>query len=372
MVTKKKIVQLIISLERNGAEMALLRMLPRLNNSFENIIITLREKGPLASEFEENGIQVIALGQKNIFDIFSYWRLKNLIQSLSPDLILTNLLHADIIGRLFIQFFVPCKVISSLVTTYNSRRYLVARVFERLTKSLATKYIANAEAVKQAYVKNFGVRPEKILVLPCGIDIDLFQGIQEYNTRKADLAISDDDFVIICVASLHINKGHRFLLAAFEAFYKKYPQSKLVLVGDGNERDALLSQIASYRSRPAILFLGKRTDVPMLLSIANVFVLPTFFEGMSNAIMEAMAAKLLVITTDIPENRELITSEKNGILCPVADSKAIEKALEEARMFPETTKRLAEAGFVSINKRYALPKAILEWQDCYTLLTTKS
>jgi len=369
MVAKKRIIQLIISLERNGAEMALLRMLPRLNDNFENIIITLREKGPLATEFEENAIQVIALEQKSFFDLFSYWRLKNLIQSLSPDLIFTNLLHADIIGRLFIQFFVPCKVISSLVTTYNSKRYWIARIFEKVTNGLATCYIANAEAVKQAYVRDFSVQPEKITVMPCGIDIDLFQSDQDNAAIRGGLTVDANDFVVICVASLHVNKGHRFLLTAFEAFHKKHPQSKLILVGDGNEKDMLLSQIASFSSRSAIFFLGKRRDVPRLLNAANIFVLPTFFEGMSNAIMEAMAAKLLVITTDIPENRELISNGENGILCPVGDAEALEKAIEEALLFPETTHRLGAAGFLSIRERYALSKAVLEWQNTYMLLS---
>ena len=372
MATKKRIIHLIISLERNGAEMALLRMLPHLNHDFESIIITLQDKGPLAPEFEKRDIRVIALGQKNILDLFSYWRLRNLLQKLSPDLILTNLLHADIAGRFYVQFFISCKVISSLVTTYNSKRYWIARLFEKLTRNLATGYLANAHSVKQAYVRNFGVRPEKIMVMPCGIDTSLFQNTQEKTSLKKILAIDDSDFVIICVASLHINKGHRFLLSAFEAFYEKHPQSKLLLVGDGGEKKSLLSQIASYRSRPAVLFLGKRTDVPALLNIANVFVLPTFFEGMSNAIMEAMANKLPVITTDIPENRELIPDQDTGILCHVGDTEALKKALEEVFAQPEKAHRLGEAGFLSIRERYDLSKAVSEWRNCYTLLTKKS
>lgn len=372
MPPRTKIAHLIVSLERGGAEMALLRMLPLLNEDFEHLIVTLRGKGPLAPEFEAKGIRVISLNQVNLFDIPSYIRLKHILRSLAPDLVLTNLLHADLVGRLFVQFTTHCPVISSLVTTYNSRQYWIARLFERMTKRLATGYVANAESVKLAYIRDFGVRPERIHVMPCGIDIALFQDTPINHSVEADLGLLGEDFVVICVANLHQNKGHRFLLEAFEEFYRQHPDTKLLLVGEGPEKNTLLSQIKQYHSKSSIFFLGRRNDVPSLLKLADVFVLPTFFEGMSNALMEAMASGLLVITSDIPENRELIEPGRNGLFCPVGDAHSIAKALEESFKNHNLREALARNGLLFINEHYALAQAITRWKLTYSLLLQKS
>lgn len=368
---KKKIIQFIITLEVGGCESALLRMLPLLDEKFENIVITLREKGPLAPMFENKGIQVIAIEQKNIFDITSYIRLKKTIQKINPDLIVTNLLHADFIGRFFVQFLVPCKVISSLVTTYNFKRYWPARIFETLSKILADGYMANAESVKRAYVEKFHVPEEKISVIPAGIDTNLFLSIEKDVFLKEELGISPDDRIITCVGSLHKNKGHRFLLSAFEEIYTTYPHTKLLLVGTGAEKDTLLKQIEKYHSKNAIYFLGRRDDVPKLLRLSDVFVLPTFFEGMSNAIMEAMAAGLPIITTDIPENKELVRHEHTALLCPTGEMKCLSKSLKRLFDNPSLASSLGEKAQFEIAEKYNLKKTAKQWNDFFSLMSKK-
>lgn len=371
MESRKRIVQLIITLEVGGCESALLRMLPLLDKAFEHTIITLRKKGPLASAFKNKGIRVIAIEQKSIFDISSYIRLKRTLQDMNPDLIMTNLLHADFIGRFFIQFFVPCKVISSLVTTYNFKRYWLARLFERLSKGLADGYMANSESVKKTYVEKFHVPEKKITVIPAGIDTNLFLSIEKDIILKEELGIPLDNRVIICVGSLHKNKGHRFLLSAFEEIYNTYPHTKLLIVGSGVEKDALLKQIERYQSKNAICFLGRRDDVPKLLRLSDVFILPTFFEGMSNAIMEAMAAGLPIITTDIPENKEIVHHEQTALLCPVGDAQCLSESLKRLLDSPSLATSLAEKARVEITKKYNFIDTTRQWNDFFSLMSGK-
>ena len=230
-------------------------------------------------------------------------------------------------------------IIPFLRTTYNHPKYLIARIIEWLTKPLVNQYLANSEAVKDFYVKNIGVQPEKITVIPNGIDIAYFDSITPDPELRKSLGIKPDDFVIICVANLHPNKGHRYLLEAFEQLHPipSHPFQggeskrglKLILVGDGTERKNLEQQIKNYQSKNNILFLGRRTDIPQLLKISDIFVLPTMFEGMSNAILEAMASGLPVITTGIPENKEIIEDNKTGLIVPVKNSIALAQTIEK-------------------------------------------
>lgn len=329
MIQKKKILHIIQSLGNGGWENALLRLLPLLTDEFEHHIITLRELGELAPQFTEKGISVTTIHWKGFFDFAGYQRLHSETRQLAPDVVITYLFHADVIGRLFLQKKISAPVIPFLGTTYNYPKYLPAKIFERLTKKYAHHYLANSPAVRDFYIKGIGVPKEKITTIPTGINVDYFDSIPTDLKLRESLNMIPTDFVIICVANLHPNKGHRYLLEAFENIYREYPAAHLLIVGDGIERDNLRNQIRTYTSKNNISFLGRRTDVPQLLKISDCFVLPTLFEGMSNAIMEAMASRLPVITTNIPENKVIIKNGETGILVETRSADEIANSIQK-------------------------------------------
>jgi glycosyltransferase involved in cell wall biosynthesis len=317
----RKTIHLIQSLDNGGCENMLLRTLPLLSD-FEHIIITLKKEGELSPKFKENNIQVINLDQKSLLNLSSYKRLLNIIKKIHPDIIITYLFHADVIGRLFIQKRTNLKVIPFLRTTYNHKKYWIPRLFEKLTYKQVPHYLANSESVKE-FITKIGADKNNVTVIPNGIDTGFYDKIPRDEKLRKSFGIKKEDLNIICVANLHINKGHKYLFEAFENIYKENKNINLLIVGDGDEKENLLKQIENYQSKNNILFLGKRNDVPRLLKISDIFVLPTLFEGMSNAIMEAMASGLPIITTNIPENKELIENKKTGFLIPVKNSEKI-------------------------------------------------
>lgn len=370
MESRKKIIHIVSTLERGGAEISLLRMLPLLKDNIESIFVTIGSKGSLAEKFEEAGIRVFSVKQTHLLDIASYGRLIRLLKHIAPDLIITHLLYTDILGRFFIQLFTPFKVISSLATTYNFPRYWPARLFERFSHRLCAGYMANAHSVKQAYVEKFGVPEKKITVIQTGMDTEAFAALTPDNHLRQELGIEPEDIVIICVANLHPNKGQRYLLEAFEAVHAHYPHTKLLIVGDGTERENLLHQVTSYTSKEAILFLGKRSDVPALLALSHIFALPTFFEGMCNAIMEAMARGIPIVTTDITENRELVTHEQTGLLCPLQESQFLTQALERLILDEALRQNLGHKAAQEMQEKYALKPTAERWGKYY-LATAK-
>lgn len=323
---KRTIVHLIQALNTGGSENVLLKTLPRMSQEYEHRIITLREPGELAKRFREMGIKVINLSSNGWIDLIFGQRLARLVKTQQPELVITHLFHADLVGRLALQKRISAPVIPSLVTTYNFSRYWPARLFEKLTHRWARHYFANSEAVKEFYVSNIGVSPEKITVIPNGVDVALYEDASGKQVRE-ELKLPEPRMIITCVANLAVNKGHAYLLEAYEAIASKHPESNLLLVGTGPEKENLLQQIETYKSKSRIKFLGRRNDVPSILAITDIFVLPTMFEGMSNAILEAMAAGCAIVTTDIPENRVMIEHDKTGLLVPLRDSKAIQNAV---------------------------------------------
>ncbi len=360
MAPKKKIIHIIQSLDNGGCENMLLRTLPLLSE-YQHHIVTLKELGELAPLFAEKGIPVTLVHCGGFFDIFGIFRLRRLIRKENPDTVLTYLFHADVLGRLALFGTTSVPVIPFLRTTFNHPKYLIPRIFEWLTRPLVSHYFANSDAVKDFYTKHLSVSPEKITVIPNGIDTSYFDSIMPDPKLKGSLGIKSDDFVIICVANLHINKGHQYLLEAFESIYRKQSNAHLLIVGDGIERDTLKNQIREYTSKNNISLLGRRIDVPELLKISDCFVLPTLFEGQSNALMEAMASEVPIITTNIPENRTLISHKVNGWLVAPSQTNELTDALQYAITHYEEGRLLATQANEMVRRRHGFLSVKQSW-----------
>ncbi len=362
---KKKVFHIIQSLDNGGCENMLLRTLPLLDE-FEHTVITLKELGELAPRFASANIRVATVHCRGLFDFSGLLRLRTFVKEEQPDLVLSYLFHADMVTRFILWGILPAPPIPFLRTTYNHPRYFIARLLMRLTRPLVKQYIANSEAVKRFYAKHLGIVRDTIQVLPNGIDTT--PALANLSLKES-LGIAPGETVIVCVANLHTNKGHAYLLEAFENVHQRHPRAKLFLIGDGEEKANLKKQIDSYVSREHIFFLGKRTDVPKILQLSHIFVLPTFFEGMSNALMEAMAAGLPVITTDIEENRELVKDKATGMLVPVKNSDAIADALEKLLADEALRSRIGQAAKKFMEEHFSLRKIANDWNKLLTGFT---
>lgn len=361
MSAKRRVVHLIGTLETGGCEQMLLRTLPRLQDeTFAHEVVTLFASGSLRGQFEDRGVPVRAIGLRSPVRLLG-GTVRDAVRRRKPSLVLTYLAHADLAGRLLgRRFEVP--VLPFLRTTYNAGRYLPARMFERLTAPRVRHYLANSEAVAGYYAQSYRIPRERFTVIPNGIDLAVFDEADPAPIRE-ELRLGDDGLLVICVANLARNKGHRFLLEAFDRIAATWPTAQLALVGEGAERQALEAQRLSVASRSRIHLLGRRADVPALLRASAVFALPTQFEGMSNAVQEAMAARLPVVTTDIPENRALISHERTGLLAPVGDVVALSSSLHRLLGDSLLRRQLGDAARSAIEVRFAMPVAITQWQS---------
>lgn len=354
MADRPTIVHLIYALDTGGCEQQLLRILPSVAD-FSHHIITLHHPGQLANRFEEAGISVSTVSWTNIFDIKSYHRLINKIKKISPDVVMTYLFHADVIGRLVILPLTHVKPIPWLRTTYNSLdpRFLTTRIFEWLSKPLVTDYVANSKAVKDYYVKRLGVGKERVTVIPNAIDTDTYsknnQSIDQAIRQK--MGINEDAFIVTCVANLHASKGYTYLLEAFAEIASAKPNVHLFIVGEGEQRQTLEKQALSYGTKNRIHFLGQIEDVLSILYTSNLFTFPSLFEGMSNALMEAAASCCPIVATDIPENRALL---KDALFVPVKNSSALREAILFVINNPVAAREIAQKNFAHIRENHSI------------------
>lgn len=363
---KKRIFHLITGLDIGGTENQLLKILPRLQNDFDNRVCTLLGDGPIGKKLREADIKTyhLNLSLRNI--LRSIIEFRKIIKEFQPDILVTYLIHSDLFGRIFGRLFGVKKIICSQRGSLMQWEWL--RFFDKITKFLVTKYIVQTEIAKKKLLKKLNLSKEKIKVIPNAINLDEYNFEINKKKKEAELGIKPDNINIVCVSKLRKGKGHVFLLTAFEKTYEIYNNINLLIVGGGELKNTLLKQLVNYNSINNIYFLGERDDIKEILKISDIFVLATEAEGMSNAILEAMAAGLPVITTDIIENRELIKDNQTGIMIPVNKSDEIAKSLQQLINNPELARRIGNSAKKELFLNYDINKISNKLNQFFTSL----
>ena len=208
----------------------------------------------------------------------------------------------------------------------------MALAAERLATRITDLIIANAEAVAADTERRERVGVGQVEVVYNGLPEQAFAAVS-----PADVETSDP--VVLCVANLRGCKGHRYLLEAMDRLQRDGRPCTLLLAGEGQERHSLERQAAGLRID--VRFLGQCHDVRPLLARADVVVLPSLREGMSNAVMEAMAAGRPVVATRVGGTPELLAGR--GLIVPPADPVALAVAIGQVLSDHGLAVRLGEA-----------------------------
>lgn len=226
------------------------------------------------------------------------------------------------------------------------------RQVQRWACGLADHVVVNAEAVRSRLVKD-GYHAGRIEVIPNGIVLDTFHGKTDREGLRRRLGLPDTAPVVALFSRLVPLKGIEYFLAAAEKVKQRFPEARFLIVGDGSPAErvdgvpyrAVLENEAVRRGLEGrALFLGFRRDVADLLSIATVSVLPSLSEGLSNTVLEGMAAGLPVVATAVGGTPEAIRPGVTGFLVPPRDADALASAVCRVLDDPALARRLGEAG----------------------------
>jgi glycosyltransferase involved in cell wall biosynthesis len=215
--------------------------------------------------------------------------------------------------------------------------------------SAVRRVVTTGESLRQQLISNLGLNQNHVVSIPTGIDLKRFT-----NAKKADLGIPEGAFVFGIVATLRSWKGHQFLLDAFSSISSK-GNFHLVIVGDGPQRPLIEERITSER----IHLLGQREDVPEVLAALDCFVLPSYAnEGVPQAVMQAMAMGLPVISTRVGAIDEAVIEGETGVLVPPKDAQALAAAMLDMAGSPEKAKTLGEKGRIIAGRKFSIEKMI--------------
>jgi glycosyltransferase involved in cell wall biosynthesis len=313
-----RLLHIIPTLVRGGAEKQLALVaggLPR--SEFDVHVAVLTHTGPLEASLQKAGIPVTVIGKRWKVDPLAYWRLKALIRRLKPDIVHTWLFAANSYGR---QAAIAAGVKHIVagercVDPWKSGLHLtIDRALARRTQRIVT----NSTGVREFYAAR-GLPAEKFTVIPNGIRVTEPTDPVTRDELLAELGLPPTQYLIGVVGRLWPQKRVKDLLFAAEVLKTARDGWQMLIVGDGPQRWRLTRFRDQLRIADRVHFLGERPDVPRLMPHFDLLWLGSQYEGQSNAIMEAMAAGVPVIATDIPGNRDLVVQDETGYLVPLGE-----------------------------------------------------
>lgn len=340
------ICQVLHSLQVGGAEVLAARLARRLQGSYRFLFVCLDKLGTLGEELRAEGFPVEVLNRRPGLDWRSTWRLARLLRRERVDL-----LHAHQYTPFFYALTARWlgKRIPVLFTEhgrhfpdYPRRKRILAN---RLLLSRRDRVAVVGEAVRRAVITNEGIPAKRVGVIYNGIDLDAFaKKRQDRDETRRELGVEPSDFVVIQVARLDYLKDHLTAVRALERVAAQRSAVRLVLVGEGPEREKIEEEIRKRQLHSQVRLLGLRTDVARLVAAADVFLLTSISEGIPLTLIEAMAAGLPVVSTRVGGVDEVVEEGSTGLLAPSRDDAALAEHLSRLADDREQRVRMGELG----------------------------
>ena len=254
------------------------------------------------------------------------------------------------------------------VVTNHGRRFgpklFIYNLLDAFIVRSADKVIAVSEQIATK-MKLAGIGDEKICLIENGVNLDRFSRNTASNSIKESLGIKKQALVIGAVGSLTKEKGHSYLLKAVPKVVQGFPEAIFLLVGDGEERPSLEKMVSKLGIKDKIIFAGARKDVPQLLPMLDVFVLPSLNEGLPMALLEAQAARIPVIATRVGAIPKVVKDGVTGALMPPKDPGAIAKAVIQILFDKKVAAAMAEKGFERILNNFSCKKMASKYLSLY-------
>lgn len=242
----------------------------------------------------------------------------------------------------------------------------------RLLKALAPichRLVVVGHEIKDFLVREVGLRPASITVIPNGVDLDMYKPASHPSCEK--LGYDADDRLIGHVARLEPVKGQSVLLHALRAVLERHPSARLIIVGDGSAKSDLTELAATLGIAKRVDFLGLRGDVADLLPHVELFALSSLNEGLPLSILEAMACGQPVVAPAIGEIPRVVQDGITGLTVPPGDPQALAASITTLLDHPDQTRAMGNAARRLMEEQFNLDQTVRRYESIYAALLPK-
>lgn len=345
----RRVLYVINDLELGGAQRVLVQQACALDRDAWRPEVASLERlagGPLATELEQRGVPVHRLRAAHEPSWTAFARLEACVRSTAPAIVHTHLALAGVAGRVAARRAGVPYVVSTLhnLSDWQERRHHPLRVLDRATLPLADQIVAVSDAVRNAMTAACPALAARAITVRNGVDVARFATTPEENrSARQALGFAPGDVVVGAVARLDPRKGLDTLIEAVAQAARLVPAIRLLVVGEGRERERLERQALDRGIASRVRWAGHRGDVRPYLAAMDVFAAPSRSEGLGVAIIEAMAAGVPVLGSDVGGIPEVLAGAEAGLLLPADHAPGWADALAALARDPSTRARMGAA-----------------------------
>ena len=371
---------IIVGLNIGGAELMLRRLVvSHLNHPhMRHAIVSLTTVGPIGQQLQQQHVDVYALNMKGIGDIWRVLcRLRQLIESLRPDIVQTWMYHADFLGGLAARVAGVKNIIWGVRTTeVNAAGFgataLVRKACAWLSSTVPRFIVCAAEASRKAHIA-VGYDASRMVVIPNGFDLARFVPMPDRrDALRLQCGFDVGAVVVGYVGRFHPVKDQANFVRAAGLSAASHPNARFLMVG--RDLDAANAQLQSWIKDTGhadrFVLLGERSDVPVCLAAMDVFCLSSRTEGFPNVVGEAMAMGLTCVVTDVGDAAMLVAD--TGVVVPKEDSVALAAGLGKLLSMPSAEREQAgQRAKARIHSKFSMDLAREQFEAIYEQMTRK-
>lgn len=363
---KTTVLHLSTSSVTGGAERMISTLAAALNQGQFRIIVGLFWPGWLQTECEALGVRTSLVPLAGRFNLQWFRDCLRLVRKERVALI-----HAHEFSAILCGWIVATLAGIPFVATMHGKNYFWEKLRRRVTYRLVSWHgtlVAVSQDLKRFVCNKVGVAEKRVEVIYNGIAPA--QPVTDEETRncRAELGILGCYPVLGTIGRLDPVKGHRFLLEAMPDIIRRWPKARLLVIGPGELDVALKGQAELLAIGANVHFLGMRQDVRRLLSVLDVFVLPSLSEGLSLALLEAMASGIPVVATRVGGNPEIIEHGRTGFLAQPEDPRDLAVNLVKLLSDPGAMQQFAQQGLERVRQHFSVGQMVDRYRDLYVRL----
>ena len=369
---KFRVLHVVLSMETGGLENGIVNLINNADNSrFIVDVLCLREKGTLADRITNENSQVFFNGNRNQSLVTAAKKIYKSCNEGHYHIVhshgFTTMLASYLATRLTRTAVLINGEHGTLYYSSMKQRLLQKWLFRSMDINLTV-----SSELKEKIQQEFSLSFDNFKPIINGVDSNKFNHQIDSSLRR-ELSIPDQHIIIGSVGRLVSVKNYPSLIKGFSLVQKVNPNTHLVLAGDGPERAKLESQADKLNLANNVHFLGRRDDIPNVMNGFDLFVLPSFSEGLSNTLLEAMSCGIPVIASNVGGNPEIVKPNVSGFLYPSDDANALANILNSLCKAPNDINKLSTLAREHIVNHYSLKAMISNYEDVYKhQLTTKS
>lgn len=337
-----------------------------LNQGQFRIMVGLFRPGWLQAECEARGVRTCVMPLAGLFNLQWFRACLRLLHKEQVALI-----HAHEFSAILCGWIVATLAGVPFVATVHGKNYFWEKQRRRVAYRLVSRHgtmVAVSQDLKRFIREKVGIPEARVEVIYNGVAQAQTITDEDVQKCKVELGISGCYPVLGVVGSLYPVKGHRFLLEAMPEILRRWPKAQLLVIGRGELEVPLKEQAEQLAIGANVHFLGMRQDVPRLLSVLDAFVLPSLSEGLSLALLEAMASGKSVVATRVGGNPELIDHGRTGFLVQPEDPNDLAANLLKLLSDPAMMQQFGRQGAERARQHFSMERMADRYRDLYTRL----